>query len=80
MTLAAGGDVDYNISFQICAVFSCLCIWKGDLLTRLSLSVTARNTGEVRRVANSLVNHGLEIQDALNQPGSKPGKIPNVTS
>lgn len=78
--MAVSSGVDYNISFQVCAVYSCLSIWKGDLLTRLSLSVTARNMLEVRRVTNSLVNHGLEIQDALDQLGSKPGKISNVTS
>lgn len=43
-------------------------------------SASDRNTLAAGRVTNSLVNHGLEIQDALNQLGSKPGKIANVTS
>lgn len=55
-------------------------MWKGDLWTRLILSVTVRKVWALRRVSNSLVNHGLEIQDTLDQLGSKPGKIPNVTS
>lgn len=44
VTLAVSSGVDYNISFQIGAVYSFLSIWKRDLLTRLSLSVTVKNT------------------------------------
>lgn len=44
VTLAVSSDVDYSISFQIFAVFSCLSIWKGDLLTRLSLAMTVKDT------------------------------------
>lgn len=49
-------------------------------MTRLGLSVTVRNVQEVKKVANSLVNHGLEVQDALDQLGSKPGKKTNAPS